>query len=235
MRSSDSIAARLADIRGRMDAAARRASRRADDVRLIAVSKMVSADAVREAAAAGHVAFGENRVQEAAAKLGALADLPLEWHLIGHLQSNKAKPAAAAFSWIDSVHSVELVTKLDAAAVQLGKRLDVLIQVDLAREATKYGVPETGLRAVVDAAMAASALDLRGLMVIPPIPGTAEASRPWFRRLRTLRDALVAEGRPARVLAELSMGMSDDFEVAIEEGATLVRVGTAIFGRRPAP
>ena len=225
------LAERLTRVRRRLEAAAHRAQRQPHDVRLVAVSKTFSAALVREAASAGQQAFGENRVQEALDKVQELADLSLEWHLIGHLQSNKARKAAA-FAWIQSVDRLELVTRLDAAAVELGTRPRVLIQVDLAHETTKYGVRREGIRTLVDAAGAARALDLRGLMVIPPAPVDPEDSRPWFRQLRELRDDLVAGGAPADRLAELSMGMSDDFEVAIEEGATIVRVGSAIFGAR---
>ncbi len=177
--------------------------------------------------------FGENRVQEASAKMAALSDRDLEWHLIGHLQSNKARKAASAFAWIESIDSVGLIEKVDAAAAEAGRRLAILIQVDLAHEATKHGAAEEALRPIVDAALHARALDLQGLMTIPPNPDTAEASRPWFRRLRLLRDALVAGGVPATGLRHLSMGMSHDYEVAIQEGATIVRVGSAIFGTRP--
>jgi pyridoxal phosphate enzyme (YggS family) len=226
------IASRLARVRRRIDAAAQRADRSPSSITLVAVSKTFGADAVRAAAAAGQRVFGENRVQEAAAKIDALRDLDLDWHLIGHLQTNKAKKAAAACAWIESVDRVELLEKLDAAAVELGVRRSILLQVDLAHEATKYGADAAGLRPLADAALASRALDLRGLMLVPPIPADPEDSRPWFRQLRDLRDRLVAGGAPADRLAELSMGMSHDFEVAIEEGATMVRVGSAIFGTR---
>ncbi len=225
------LAERLTRVRRRLEAAAHRAQRQPHDIRLVAVSKTFSAALVREAASAGQQAFGENRVQEALDKIHELADLSLEWHLIGHVQSNKARKAAT-FAWVQSVDRLELVTRLDAAAVELGTRPRVLIQVDLAHETTKYGVRREEIRTLVDAAGAARALDLRGLMVIPPAPVDAEDSRRWFRQLRELRDDLVAGGAPADRLAELSMGMSDDFEVAIEEGATLIRVGSAIFGER---
>jgi pyridoxal phosphate enzyme (YggS family) len=225
------LADRLTRVRRRLEAAAHRAQRLPRDIRLVAVSKTFSAALVREAASAGQQAFGENRVQEALDKIKELADLSLEWHLIGHVQSNKARKAAA-FAWVQSVDRLELVTRLDAAALELGMRPRVLIQVDLAHETTKYGVRREAIRALVDAAGAARALDLRGLMVIPPAPVDAEDSRLWFRQLRELRDDLVAGGAPADRLAELSMGMSDDFEVAIEEGATIIRVGSAIFGER---
>jgi pyridoxal phosphate enzyme (YggS family) len=187
---------------------------------------------VRAAAAAGQRVFGENRVQEAVAKIDALGDLDVDWHLIGHLQTNKARKAASVCAWIESVDRLELLHKLDAASAELGIRRSILLQVDLAHEATKHGAAESDLRTLVDAALASRALDLRGLMLVPPIPAEAEDSRPWFRQLRDLRDRLVAGGAPADRLAELSMGMSHDFEVAIEEGATMVRVGSAIFGTR---
>jgi pyridoxal phosphate enzyme (YggS family) len=225
------IAANLADVRRRIDAAAQRARRDPPGITLVAVSKTFSADHVRAAAAAGQRHFGENRVQEGLDKIAALADLELDWHLIGHLQSNKAKKAAAAFAWVESVDRLELVQRLSAAG---GRRapLRVLLQVDLAHEATKHGAGEDELADLARAAIGAPGLDVRGLMIVPPFPERPEDSRPWFRRLRELRDGLVRQGFPAERLRDLSMGMSHDFEVAIEEGATIVRVGTAIFGRR---
>jgi pyridoxal phosphate enzyme (YggS family) len=226
------LAERLDLVRRRLAAAAHRAHRDPQHVRLVAVSKTFPPASVRQAAALGQQAFGENRVQEGLDKIQQLGDLPLEWHLIGHLQSNKARKAVA-FAWIQSIDRLDLVTKLDAAAIELGSRPRVLIQVDLAHEATKHGARMDDLRRLVDAAGSARALDLRGLMLIPPVSAQPEDSRPWFRQVRDVRDALVADGVPADRLAELSMGMSDDFEVAIEEGATIVRVGSAIFGTRP--
>ena len=222
-------------MRRRIEAAAARAHRPADSISLIAVSKTFGSDLVREAAAAGLRAFGENRVQEALDKIDQLRDLDLEWHLIGHLQSNKARKAATAFRWIHSIDSVDLLKRVDAAAVESGARPNVLVQVDLAREATKHGATEDDAKRLVAAALEARAVDLRGLMIVPPFPEQPEDSRPWFQQLRALRDQLVAGGLPADRLAALSMGMSHDFEVAIEEGATMIRVGTAIFGRRTPP
>lgn len=226
------IASRLQRVRRRIDAAAQRAGRSPASITLVAVSKTFGPDAVRAAASAGQRVFGENRVQEAVAKIDALGDLDVDWHLIGHLQTNKARKAASVCAWIESVDRLELLHKLDAASAELGIRRSILLQVDLAHEATKHGAAESDLRTLVDAALAGRALDLRGLMLVPPIPAEAEDSRPWFRQLRDLRDRLVAGGVPADRLAELSMGMSHDFEVAIEEGATMVRVGSAIFGTR---
>lgn len=226
------ISQNLDAVRRRLEAATHRAQRPAVPT-LIAVSKTFPAEAVRDAAAAGQRDFGENRVQEGLDKMAATADLGLTWHLIGHLQTNKARKAAAAFQWIHSVDSVGLLQKIDAGAVDAGTRPNVLIQVDLAGETTKFGAPPEALRALVRAAAEARAAVLRGLMIIPPAVDNPEDARPWFTQLRRLRDDLVAGGIPPASLAELSMGMSHDFEVAIEEGATMVRVGTAIFGGRP--
>lgn len=193
-----------------------------------------------EAVRAGQLDFGENRVQEGLAKIeetrallptGALAKAG-EWHLIGHLQTNKARKAAVAFGWIHSVDSVELLEKLDEAAAAGGARPKILIQIDLAREATKSGAQLSEVPALIAAARSARAVQLAGLMIVPPIVENPEDARPWFRQLRDVRDTLVTAGAPAASLTELSMGMSHDFEVAIEEGATMVRVGSAIFGHR---
>ena len=226
------IASNLADIRRRVAAAAQRSGREPGSIRLLAVSKTFGADLVRAAASAGQRDFGENRVQEGLDKVERLWDLGLDWHLIGHLQTNKARKAAGAFDWIHSVDRLDLLRRIDDAAVELGTQPKVLVQVDLAHEETKFGADETLVRDLVQAALNARAVQLAGLMIVPPIPDDPEASRPWFRRLREMRDALVASGTPAASLRELSMGMSQDFEVAIDEGATIVRIGTAIFGRR---
>ena len=227
------VAANLDSVRRRIAAAAHRVDRPASDITLVAVSKTFGPDLVRTAAAAGQLTFGENRVQEALAKQDALADLRLDWHLIGHLQANKARRAVTAFATIHSVDRPDLLARLDRAAAEAGVRPRILLQVDLAGEATKSGVPAAEVPALARAALATPHLLLAGLMIIPPAPDDAEASRPWFARLRELRDSLVREGLPAERLAELSMGMSTDFEVAVEEGATIVRVGSALFGARP--
>jgi pyridoxal phosphate enzyme (YggS family) len=226
------IASNLQAVRSRIDAAARRAGRDPSDVRLVAVSKTFSADHVRVARAAGQLDFGENKVQEALQKIEETADTTIKWHLIGHLQSNKAKKAAGPFACIHSVDSVDLLRKVDAAAVEQGVAPDVLVQVDLAGEATKFGAGIDEARHIMDAALAARAVRVTGLMVIPPWSEDPEQTRPWFVRLRDVRDAWLGEGLPPDSLRHLSMGMSHDFEAAIEEGATLVRVGTAIFGKR---
>lgn len=229
------VAEQLDAVRRRLSAAAHRAHRQPEDIQLVAVSKTFGPELVREAAAAGQRHFGENRVQEGLDKIAALRDLALDWHLIGHLQSNKARKAAEAFAWIESVDSLDLLKKLDQAAAAAGTRPTILVQIDLAHEATKFGADEHEAGDLVKAALDSRALTLAGLMTVPPFPTDAEDSRPWFRRLREIRDGLVASGVPSARLRELSMGMSHDFEVAIEEGATIVRVGTAIFGRRVPP
>jgi pyridoxal phosphate enzyme (YggS family) len=230
------IADQLENVRRRIAAAAHRSNRSPADVRLIAVSKTHPAAMVIEAVRAGQLDFGENRVQEGLAKIDeTLSSGTLEWHLIGHLQTNKAKKAAAAFHWIHSVDSLDLLQKLDAAASEANAKPKILIQVDLAHEATKSGADLSDVPALIAAARSAHALQLAGLMIVPPIAENAEDARPWFQKLRGVRDALVAAGTPAASLKELSMGMSHDFEVAIEEGATMVRVGSAIFGQRDYP
>jgi len=225
------LRARLADVRARITRAAGRAGRDPSSVRLIAVSKTFSADHVRAAADAGQVDFGENKVQEALAKMDQTADLRLRWHLIGHLQSNKAKKAAR-FDLVHSVDTVPLLDKLDEAANTTGRRLDLLVQADLAGEATKHGAREEQLTAIFEQARAARACRCVGLMILPPAVAEPDAARPYFRELRDVRDRLLARGVDASMLQELSMGMSHDFEVAVEEGATMVRVGSAIFGER---
>jgi pyridoxal phosphate enzyme (YggS family) len=228
------IADNLSDVRRRIAEAARRSGRSPDEVTLVAVSKTFGADAVREAWAAGQCDFGENKVQEALQKIEATADTGMRWHLVGHLQSNKARRAAAAFSTIHSVDSVGLLETLDAAAAGLSPpaRPDVLVQVDLAGESTKFGAPEEEAIRCVRAGLTTRALRLVGLMLMPPWNEDQEQTRPWFVRLRMFRDRLVRDGIPEDALRHLSMGMSHDFEAAIEEGSTLVRVGTAIFGKR---
>jgi len=227
-----SISERLSQIRARVAAAAGTAGRDPSSIRLVAVSKTFPAQAVREAYAAGQRDFGENRVQEGLQKIGETTDLNIRWHLLGHLQTNKARKAGPAFALVQSVDSVELIQKLDAAALEAGRTLELLIQVDLAGEATKFGAQPGEVPRLFDAAGACRAATVVGLMTLPPVPDTPEDARPWFQRLRTLRDEWLAAGVPASMLRELSMGMSGDFEVAIEEGATIVRVGTAIFGSR---
>jgi len=231
---SAALRARLDGVRERIARAAGRAGRDPAGIRLVAVSKTFSANHVRAAAEAGQLHFGENKVQEALGKMRATSDLALSWHLVGHLQSNKARKAAAHFATIHSVDDSALVARLEEAATAAGRRLEVLVQVDLAGEPTKRGVLPERLAAVLKAIHGSSSIRLTGLMLLPPAAADPEASRPYFAALRRLRDDLVARGQEASTLTELSMGMSHDFEVAIEEGATMVRVGTAIFGPRGA-
>jgi len=226
------IAASLAAVRERMGEAALRAGRRAEDVRLIAVSKTFPLEAIREAYDAGQREFGENKLQEALQKIDAQADMRIGWHLIGHLQSNKARKAAARLDWIHAIDSVDLLRRVDEAARAANRTVNVLIQVDLALEPTKHGAPVDAVPDILAAASELQGARLTGLMLLPPLAERPEDARPWFRRLRALRDGWVENGTPAGQLRELSMGMSHDFEVAIEEGATMVRVGSAIFGTR---
>jgi len=230
-----SIPENIAAIRERIDSAARRAGRSADNVALMAVSKTHPPDRIRETYAAGLRLFGENRVQEFAGKAGALADLAgVEWHMIGHLQTNKAGKAAELFDAVDSIDSVKLATRLDAAARELGKKLGVLIEVNVGGEEAKTGVApdSTELEQLLLAAPRLEALEVRGLMTVPPFTDDPEQARPYFRRLRELRDSIGARKLPSIRMDVLSMGMSHDFEIAIEEGSSCVRVGTAIFGER---
>ncbi|HKI25680.1 MAG TPA: YggS family pyridoxal phosphate-dependent enzyme [Candidatus Sulfotelmatobacter sp.] len=230
-----SIATNVKAIQERIGAAARRAGRSRADIGLMAVTKTHPPERIREAYAAGLKLFGENRVQEFGAKASALADLAdAEWHMIGHLQTNKAAKAAELFRAVDSVDSVKLAEKLDSAARALGKTLPVLIEVNVGGEAAKSGAaPDSReLEELLLAAPRLEALEFRGLMTVPPFTDDPEAGRPFFRRLRVLRDAIASRQLPGIAMRELSMGMSHDFEVAIEEGSTCVRVGTAIFGER---
>jgi PLP dependent protein len=231
-----SVASNVAEIRERMAAAARRVGRSLDDVVLMGVSKTFPADAVREAYAAGIRVFGENRVQEFAEKSAQLSGglAGAEFHLIGHLQSNKAGRAAELFDAVDSVDSLRLAERLDAAAGGLGKRLRVLIEINIGGEQAKAGLlansPE--LEEILVGAERLRNLEICGLMAIPPFFEDAEEARPYFRQLRELRDGIAGRELSGVGMGVLSMGMSHDFEVAVEEGSTCVRVGTSIFGAR---
>ncbi len=224
----------LANIRQRIRAAAARCGRNPEAVRLVAVSKTFPAAAVREAFDAGQRDFGENRVQEAEAKWRELSGLGVTLHLIGHLQSNKALRAAKLCDWVQSLDSIRIARKLSDAAAESGKRLPVLMEVNLGGEEAKSGVSETEAPVLAEQIAKMPGLDLRGLMVIPPLTEDPENARPYFRKLRELAQRIEARGFEGVSMRELSMGMSQDFEIAVEEGATIVRVGTAIFGRRPA-
>jgi len=233
-----SVAENIAGVRERIDQAARRVGRNPEEITLMAVSKTFPPQPIREAYKAGLRVFGENRVQEFTGKSDALRDLAgAEWHLIGHLQSNKANKAAELFSAVDSIDSVKLAEKLNAAAERLGKTLSVLIEVNVGGEEAKSGIdPQSHeLDAILESASQFHNLNIRGLMTIPPFTDDPEGARPYFRQLRELRDRISARRLPRIEMAILSMGMSHDFEIAIAEGSTCVRVGTGIFGERPKP
>lgn len=219
-------------VREAIERAAAKAGRPATAIRLVAVSKTVSADRIGEALGAGVTELGENRVQEAAAKWAELRSRPLMWHLIGPLQKNKANRAVEIFDWIETLDDLELAARLDRACERLNKTLPVLVQVNLANEPTKSGVREEDAREFVVQASVFKRLSIRGLMTIPPYLEDPEAVRPFFAQLRRLAEQIDALKLNNVSMSELSMGMSHDFPVAIEEGATLVRVGTAIFGAR---
>ena len=222
------IRERFTIVQARVGAAAYKAGRDASSIRLVLASKTQPSEAIRAAADAGARDFGENYVQEAIAKRAELSDLTdIRWHLIGHLQTNKVKVAASAFTLIHSVDSVRLAESL--ARAQPSPRVHALIEVNLGGEASKTGVAPNGVAAILDAAR--DKLEIDGLMTIPPPAAGAQAARPYFAQLRELRDRLARQSGYA--LSELSMGMSDDFEVAVEEGATIVRIGRAVFGERP--
>lgn len=218
-------------VQKRIAAACERSGRTAQEVTLLAVSKTMAPERIRRAYDAGLRHFGENRVQEAQAKRPALSDLDITWHLVGHLQTNKVKQAVSLFQWIHSVDSFRVAETLHNSAPSGGSRLPVLIEVNLANEVAKSGVDESTTLALAQQVMMLGNLELRGLMAVPPFFENPEATRPFFQRLRVLRDNTAA-GLEKVALPDLSMGMSHDFEVAIEEGATIVRVGTAIFGAR---
>jgi hypothetical protein len=233
-----SIAENIARVRERIAAAAQRVGRDPGSVTLMAVSKTVEPARILEAYAAGVRVFGENRVQEFQEKLPALAGLnEAEWHLIGHLQTNKARKSVEIFRAVDSVDSPRLAQKLDQAAAELNKVFPVLIEINVGGEISKSGVPldSPELEALLSGAARLEHLEIRGLMAVPPLTDNPDAARPYFRLLRDLGDSIAARKLPRIRMDVLSLGMSHDFEVAIEEGSTSVRVGTAIFGERPKP
>jgi len=233
-----SIPENIAELQSKIAQAARRAGRIPADIALMAVTKTHGPERIREAYRAGLRLFGENRVQEFSSKAGALSDLyEAEWHMIGHLQTNKAAKAAELFSAVDSVDSVKLAEKLDAAARLSSKKLQVLIEINVGGEEAKTGVAEDSpaLEDLLQAAPRLEALEFRGLMTVPPFTEDPEGARPYFRKLRGLRDQIAASKLPDISMEVLSMGMSHDFEVAIDEGSTCIRIGTAIFGERQRP
>jgi pyridoxal phosphate enzyme (YggS family) len=237
---SMSIAENIAHVQERIAAAAGRVARNPEEITLMGVSKTFSVERIREAYAAGLRVFGENRVQEYAAKADALRDLrDTEWHLIGHLQTNKAAKAAELFDAVDSVDSVRMAQKLNASAESAGKTLSVLVEINVGSEQAKSGVAPSSdeqgsdeLEQILRGAPRWGNLKIHGLMTVPPYAEDPEGSRAYFRQLRQIRDIIAARDLPQVSMVVLSMGMSHDFEVAIEEGATCVRVGTAIFGER---
>lgn len=228
---AEEIRDRLVQVRERIARVAERAGRNADQVTLITVSKTFGPSIVQQAVDAGAHDLGENRVQEAVPKMPQIAG-NVRWHLIGHLQSNKARHAVESFDVIHTVDSVQLAERLDRLAGESGRRPSVLVQIDLARESTKTGIDEADLPELVEVLDRSANLDFRGLMVMPPFFDSPEETRPYFRKLGEILKRLNESRSEANRLTELSMGMTHDFEVAIEEGATMVRVGTAIFGTR---
>ena len=224
--------ANIEHIRQRIRTTAEICGRRPEDIRLVAVSKTIPAERVRGAVEAGVLTLGENYIQEARAKIETLADLNVEWHFIGHLQRNKAKYAVRLFDLIHSVDSVRLAREIDKQAAKLGRRQPILIQVNTGQEATKSGVYAEDALTLAREAARMEHIVVRGLMTLPPYFNAPEKVRPYFRALRELRDRIADAALPGLAMSELSMGMTGDFETAIEEGATLVRIGTAIFGER---
>ena len=229
---SEHVVDNLEAVRARIAAACELAGRPVESVRLLAVSKTYGPEAVRAAAAAGQVLFGENRVQEAAAKIPECPGR-LQWHLIGHLQSNKAALAARLFDWVHSVDSIKVLDALDRHAGEAGRHLEVLVQVNVSGERAKSGLAPDGAPELLARGNELTHVQMRGLMTIPPLTPDPELARPYFRALREYRDRWAAE--LGMDLDELSMGMTHDLEVAIAEGATFVRVGTGIFGERVYP
>jgi PLP dependent protein len=229
----EGLRTRLQEVRARIEAAALKSNRRPEEVTLLAVTKTHPAEVIREAIAAGVTELGENRVQEAEGKIPDVGRHAARWHLIGHLQSNKARRAVELFDVIHSLDSVALAQRLDRMCVELSRQeLPVMIQVDLGQEATKSGADEAEVAQIVEALKHCERLRLAGLMTLPPYFDDAEQVRPFFRKLRELRDGLSSRRAFGDLRGELSMGMTHDYEIAIEEGATIVRVGTAIFGAR---
>jgi pyridoxal phosphate enzyme (YggS family) len=229
----DALAERIATVRRRIGAAAQRSNRAPEEITLVAISKTHPSELLRDGLGAGLTDLGENRVQEAEGKIVELGRNAARWHLVGHLQSNKTRRAVQLFDCIHSLDSVSLAQRLDRLCLAEGRaELPVLIQIDLGGEATKTGIDPQGLPELLDALRDLERVRLIGLMTLPPYFENPDCGRPYFKTLRGLRDKLQREGRFGERAGELSMGMSHDFEIAIEEGATMVRVGTAIFGAR---
>lgn len=227
------ITKRLEEVKRRIQRAAQASGRNLSDIRLVAVSKTCSTEAIRAAAAAGVTDIGENYIQEAREKHELLQDVPVKWHLIGHLQTNKARYAVRMFDLVHTVDSFRLALELDRCARKLNKVQAVLIQVNVAGEATKSGIPPEQALPLVKEMAALECVQVQGLMTMPPFFNEPERVRPFFAELRRLRERIRQQAVPNVCMDELSMGMTGDFEAAVAEGATLVRIGTAIFGDRP--
>ena len=233
---AEGLAARFADVQARIAAAARESGRSPDEVRLIAISKTHPVSLIKRLIDLGATDLGENRVQEAEEKIPQVGPSSARWHLVGHLQANKARRAVSLFDVIHSLDSIELARRLDRLCDEVGRQpLPLLIQIDLGHEESKSGVDEQQLPQLVETVEQLERLELIGLMTLPPFFDDPEQARPYFRRLRELRDELAQKGMFGDRKGELSMGMTHDFRVAIEEGATMVRIGTAIFGERERP
>lgn len=212
--------------------AALRVGRRPEEIKIVAVSKGVDDARIREAVTAGARILGENRVQEAQAKMARLADLPVAWHLVGHLQTNKVKYAVKLFACLHSLDSVRLAEEIQRRAEQAGRVMPALVEVNVSGEATKFGVPPRELRPLLEAVARLPLVKIEGLMTMAPVVSRSEEARPYFQALRRLAEEAAGWGLPGISMRELSMGMTQDFPVAVEEGATLLRIGTAIFGAR---
>lgn len=223
---NEKLKTNLAEVRQKIEKAARKVKRNPNDIKIVTVSKTHPASTVEEAISAGALIFGENKIQEAESKIEEIGGEICEWHLIGHLQKNKARKAVKLFDVIETLDSIELAKRLERICIEEDRaELKVLVQIDLGLEETKSGMLENELPEVIEFLQSSERLKLIGLMIIPPYFEKAEMVRPYFRKMRELRDKILPDG-------ELSMGMSHDFEIAVEEGATYVRVGTAIFGSR---
>lgn len=227
----ETIAKNIQQLKEKIAAATAKAGRDPEDILLLAVSKTIPAKSVRLAREAGQIDFGENRVQEARAKIPELPE-DITWHLVGHLQRNKAKYCPALFDWIHSIDSVPLAKEIGRRYGEKGKTCKALVQVNVSGEKSKFGCPPDLVEEIFEAIMEEDSLEAVGLMTMPPYSLDPEDSRPYFEDLRNIRDKLLGRGYEQDSLSELSMGMSGDFEVAIEEGATIIRVGTAVFGER---
>lgn len=227
----NSVAENIRTIRQKIAAAAARAGRRPEEIKLMAITKTVPDEQVRQAVATGVDLIGENYVQEAQKRIESVGTT-IPWHLTGHLQTNKAKYAVRLFTMIHSLDRIDLARELNRRAGEAGRKIEVLFEVNIGAEATKSGVREDEVIPLIREAAGLANLSIRGLMIIPPWSSDPEEARPFFRELRNLRDRIIQENIPEIEMAELSMGMSDDFETAVEEGATIVRIGRAIFGSR---